>query len=247
MCLCFYKRTKSSFSLTCPSSKIHPQERPAFSRELSTLEKLDRWTGFVRYYEYSIISRHVSSQPDAVVQPIRPRATSDSSRNIFGHALARAEEAKGKRDSVEMGLWLRYMRRRSRGKYRDVTPCISRSLKRRYQLRTSRDPSPGDYINIPCPVARQALSCSEVTCDFTTKLQVYSRKIAALQNSLRIYRWHKVMNILENAKIRRYRKRDRERETSWFTPAKRKSVGAPVRNRENYENLSENQDYGIVG
>ena len=30
--------------------------------------------------------------------------TSDSSRNIFGHALARAEQAKGKRDSVEMRL-----------------------------------------------------------------------------------------------------------------------------------------------
>ena len=56
----------------------------------------------------SVICRHVSSQPDAVVlyrvQPIRPRTTSDSSRNIFGHALARAEEAKGKRNSVEMGL-----------------------------------------------------------------------------------------------------------------------------------------------
>ncbi|TGZ51250.1 Uncharacterized protein DBV15_03163 [Temnothorax longispinosus] len=38
------------------------------------------------------------------VQPIRPRTTSDSSRNIFGHALARAEEAEGKRDAVEMGL-----------------------------------------------------------------------------------------------------------------------------------------------
>ncbi|KYN42187.1 hypothetical protein ALC56_03325, partial [Trachymyrmex septentrionalis] len=105
--------------------------------------------------------------------------------------------------SSKIHPWLRYTRRRSCGKYRDVTPCISRSLKRRYQLRTSRDPSPGDYINIPCPVARQALSCSEVTCDFTTKLQAYSRKIAALQNSLRIYRWHKVMDILENAKIRR--------------------------------------------
>lgn len=48
------------------------------------------------------------SAPDAVVlygvQPIRPRTTSDSSRNIFGHALAGAEKAEGKRDAVEMGL-----------------------------------------------------------------------------------------------------------------------------------------------
>lgn len=48
------------------------------------------------------------SAPDAVVlygvQPIRPRTTSDSSRNIFGHALAGAEKAERKRDAVEMGL-----------------------------------------------------------------------------------------------------------------------------------------------
>lgn len=38
------------------------------------------------------------------VQPIRPRTTSDSSRNIFGHALARAEKAEEKRNAVELGL-----------------------------------------------------------------------------------------------------------------------------------------------
>ncbi|KYN04218.1 hypothetical protein ALC62_04984 [Cyphomyrmex costatus] len=54
-----------------------------------------------RYYEYSVTCRHVSSQADAVVlygvQPIRLRTTSDSLRNIFGHALARRRRGKGTR------------------------------------------------------------------------------------------------------------------------------------------------------
>jgi len=38
-------QTKSSSSLTCPSSKMQIHKRPAISRELSALEKLDRRTG----------------------------------------------------------------------------------------------------------------------------------------------------------------------------------------------------------
>lgn len=58
------------------------------------------------------------------VQPIRPRTTSDSSRNIFGHALARAGDAEEKRDAVEMGLVSSYQFENSNSMLHRSSGCL---------------------------------------------------------------------------------------------------------------------------